>query len=619
MISNSCQVCSRALLVVFTLIIGVLSAFVVEAQDCNNNSVSDVCEINPYSDAVLCPNPSGYQRVNDCNANGVPDECDLVDGTSLDCNNNNLPDECDVANPVVAITDNKADSGKCGAADAACTGPGMCGSQFVYLYPYKIGIGREIVGPLGTMGEDGKAKGLTIDPVNGYIVTVDCPGGVGDNLEQRLYSVDPTTGATDDFPAVITSKDTNLIYGLTYDSTGEIFGAGPDRFASFDSSGFLVEETNPAGKVVGMLTTPEGYVVSLADSDWKGDPAYPSKGCVSGRFRVHCAGAGDPVEECTAQGQILKDIPIFDVEGGEENYCRRVIDIAYDLDDELIGVTALYSWTSATAPNIFFDFVKIEMPILKLGGEAEQTAAADEDPIGEILESWPLGSFVAGLGENGVPNSRDCDKNQVPDECQPDQDGDGIHDVCDECPADPAKTKAGNCGCGVPEGDLNENGIPDCKEVECKQVDAAGSLADMVKVTKKQFRTFKKALALYKSEISKKQKKKLLKQASRFNKGNRDLVGLFPDSYLSCPETESLCVHTNGEAEIAVYGKNAKKLHRLTLKLTKRLKKEDRTDQFKKKSNKTKKLSLRQKKLALKKLAEFPAIVSECTWIAVEN
>jgi hypothetical protein len=54
-----------------------------------------------------------------------------------------------------------------------------------------------------------------------------------------------------------------------------------------------------------------------------------------------------------------------------------------------------------------------------------------------------------------------------------DSDRDGVADCLDGCPTDPLKTSPGACGCGVPDEDLNENGIPDCNEEPCEtSVDA---------------------------------------------------------------------------------------------------------------------------------------------------
>jgi hypothetical protein len=77
-----------------------------EPVDCNENEISDLCDVG------IIPQFSGPPESADANHNLVPDECepnddcnnnevaDLTDigtGTSHDCNRNSLPDECDIA------------------------------------------------------------------------------------------------------------------------------------------------------------------------------------------------------------------------------------------------------------------------------------------------------------------------------------------------------------------------------------------------------------------------------------------------------------------------------------------------------------------------------------------
>ena len=45
-----------------------------------------------------------------------------------------------------------------------------------------------------------------------------------------------------------------------------------------------------------------------------------------------------------------------------------------------------------------------------------------------------------------------------------DSDADGVGDNSDECPADPNKTLAGICGCGVADTDTDGDGTPDCND-----------------------------------------------------------------------------------------------------------------------------------------------------------
>ncbi|MCG8403716.1 MAG: M6 family metalloprotease domain-containing protein [Phycisphaerales bacterium] len=78
-------------------------------QDCNENGISDTCDIDCGTANGPCdlPGCGGSQDCNansipdecepDCNANGQPDECDISNMTSTDCNANGVPDECEGA------------------------------------------------------------------------------------------------------------------------------------------------------------------------------------------------------------------------------------------------------------------------------------------------------------------------------------------------------------------------------------------------------------------------------------------------------------------------------------------------------------------------------------------
>lgn len=69
--------------------------------------------------------------------------------------------------------------------------------------------------------------------------------------------------------------------------------------------------------------------------------------------------------------------------------------------------------------------------------------------------------FAAGnidLDEDGIPDGSDNCQDD-PNPAQTDSDSDGAGDVCDECPSDPAKVLAGVCGCGVVEGDPDNDGV----------------------------------------------------------------------------------------------------------------------------------------------------------------
>ncbi len=68
------------------------------------------------------------------------------------------------------------------------------------------------------------------------------------------------------------------------------------------------------------------------------------------------------------------------------------------------------------------------------------------------------------LDDDGVNNAIDnCPNDGNAD--QADADADGTGDACDECADDPAKIRAGVCGCGAPDLDADGDGITDCIDV----------------------------------------------------------------------------------------------------------------------------------------------------------
>ncbi len=71
--------------------------------DCNENGISDLCDIEcgaecdpPCGMSADCNhNDTPDECEPDCNANGIADECDITEGRSNDCNDNTVPDECE--------------------------------------------------------------------------------------------------------------------------------------------------------------------------------------------------------------------------------------------------------------------------------------------------------------------------------------------------------------------------------------------------------------------------------------------------------------------------------------------------------------------------------------------
>lgn len=75
----------------------------------------------------------------------------------------------------------------------------------------------------------------------------------------------------------------------------------------------------------------------------------------------------------------------------------------------------------------------------------------------EVLRSGQgasTGEIVGAIGTASGPVKQLLD--------QLDGDKDGMPDSQDGCPADPAKTTPGLCGCGIPDTDTDSDGMPDC-------------------------------------------------------------------------------------------------------------------------------------------------------------
>ena len=75
-----------------------------------------------------------------------------------------------------------------------------------------------------------------------------------------------------------------------------------------------------------------------------------------------------------------------------------------------------------------------------LGADSVCTGSADGDAINDACDNCPL----------------------VANDDQADADGDGVGDACDACSDDPAKTFAGQCGCGAPDTDSDGDMVADC-------------------------------------------------------------------------------------------------------------------------------------------------------------
>lgn len=83
---------------------------------------------------------------------------------------------------------------------------------------------------------------------------------------------------------------------------------------------------------------------------------------------------------------------------------------------------------------------------------------ADSDGVEDCMDVCPGTALGAPVNADG------CSFLQL-NPTGSDSDNDGVGDDVDGCPSDPNKAAPGACGCGVPDTDLNGNGVPDCTEI----------------------------------------------------------------------------------------------------------------------------------------------------------
>ena len=102
----------------------------------------------------------------------------------------------------------------------------------------------------------------------------------------------------------------------------------------------------------------------------------------------------------------------------------------------------------------------------------------DEDTVADCVDNCPgvdnPGQEDSDEDGTGDACEAECDSDHVldgADNCpcldnpgQEDGDDDGVGDACDGCAADPGKTDAGVCGCGVADTDTDGDGAPDCED-----------------------------------------------------------------------------------------------------------------------------------------------------------
>lgn len=131
-----------------------------------------------------------------------------------------------------------------------------------------------------------------------------------------------------------------------------------------------------------------------------------------------------------------------------------------------------YSDSAITVANSFILNTDTMTPAALSAAGLQANDTLPSETSDHLPIAMDLGMAFVDCNNNGQDDaidissgaSDDCDGNGVPDDCQPDSDGDELIDVCDGCPNDSNKTLPGICGCGVADTDGDNDGTPDCND-----------------------------------------------------------------------------------------------------------------------------------------------------------
>jgi endonuclease/exonuclease/phosphatase family metal-dependent hydrolase len=159
----------------------------------------------------------------------------------------------------------------------------------------------------------------------------------------------------------------------------------------------------------------------------------------------------DPLLDCQAGTAIDCD----DAVGCTDDSCNEGTDSCDNVPNDILCDNGLYCDGAETCD-----------PLLDcLVGSAPCTADEVCDETGDVCEPDCNHNSVADSLDIAGGTSIDCQPNGIPDECEPDFDGDNVPDDCDACPADPDKAELGQCGCGAPDTDSDGDGTADCNDL----------------------------------------------------------------------------------------------------------------------------------------------------------
>lgn len=400
--------------------------------------------------------------VTDCNGNGLSDDEDIAGGTSTDCNANEIPDECDPdedcnGNNVQDICDIAAGVGvDCNGNDV----PDECEADCQ---------------PNGT-ADDCDIRDGTSDDCDGNGVPDECQIADGSerdcNGNGALDQCDIAAGLSADCNGNGSPDECDIAEGISADCNGN---ATPDECdiasgSSPDCNENLVPDECELRDCLGEA--------SCADCNGNGKPDVCDINLALKFGPLLAFGNGvSRTVTLAAPPRAASDV-VFEF-AAHADLDESIENVAVDLNGARIGF--LFQGDGVHCPATSTAAIVVSASAfnnLVAGGDAV-ILLQPSDPV-TVGECDP--SSMRMVVRYQAP---DCNTNGVPDECEPDEDGDerpdacdncsavanfdqadrdgdGAGDACDLCPNDPGKVDPLECGCGVPDDDTDGDGTLDC-------------------------------------------------------------------------------------------------------------------------------------------------------------
>lgn len=329
---------------------------------------------------------------NDCNFNQLQDDCDIASGVSADANGNSIPDECEVD----------------------CNGNGTFDAEELFPFGTKLDCNCN-----GRLDECDVSLSSSLDCNHNGVPDEceDCDGdGIADECEIAAGAADCNLNGLPDECESSADCDGNLVADICDLAAGSPDCNGNDILDVCDVAPpqTLFSADFESG-------VPAGWTTSGVFSATTSCVVAPT---CDGNQWLH---AGDSVGCTYGDGESgIVAAPVVFVPPGQVqlSFCS-VVDTELDFDFAEVYVNDQMVWRKSGA------FGAWENEVIDLTAFANQDVAIEFRFASDSFVSGTLGWEVDNVALTVLPTSEDCDANFVPDECQPDSNGNGVIDACE--------------------------------------------------------------------------------------------------------------------------------------------------------------------------------------------